>query len=155
MFSGVFFPFFYFIIFTFTYMCIHWATYHFLPPFTIPLACNWEEPVQPNSWTERLLVFLPCTCILQTTLFHLCQTSSLLPAPLSIVASASLRLLYSLLYTEYINHIQLLGFLPFPYSLCAHSPLSVWPMSNNNTAFFLCLQSAHEGEHDFWPSEPG
>jgi hypothetical protein len=44
------------------------------------------------------------------------------------VASASLRLLYSLLYSKHINHIQVLGFLPFPYSSRAHSPLSVWPM---------------------------
>jgi hypothetical protein len=62
---------------------------------------------------------------LQPTLAHLYQTFSLLPSPLPIVASASLRLLYSLLYSEHINHIQILGFLPFPYSSHACSPL-VW-----------------------------
>jgi hypothetical protein len=56
---------------------------------------------------------LPCTSVLQPTLVHLCQTSSLLPGPLPIVASASLRLLYSLLNSEHINHIQVLGFLSF------------------------------------------
>jgi hypothetical protein len=70
-------------------------------------------------------------------LVHLCQTSSLLPGPLAIVASASLRWLYSLLYSEHINHIQVLGFLPFPippvYGKC------VWPMSKNITAFVLGL----------------
>jgi hypothetical protein len=29
------------------------------------------------------------------------------------------------------------GFPNFPYSSCKHSPLSVWPMSNNITAFVL------------------
>jgi hypothetical protein len=88
-----------------------------------------------DSYTERFLVLLPCTCELQPTLVHFYQTSSLLPGPLPIVASASLRLLYFLLYSELINHIQVLGFLPFPYSSCVHSPLSVWPMSNDITAF--------------------
>jgi hypothetical protein len=77
---------------------------------------------------------------LQSTLVHLYQTSSLLPSHLPIVASASLiRLLYLLLYSEHINHIQVLWFLPFPYSSRAQSPLSVWPMSNNITAFVLGL----------------
>jgi hypothetical protein len=71
-----------------------------------------------DSYTERFLALLPCTCELQPTLVHLCQTSSLLPGPLPIVASASLRLLYSLLYSEHINHIQVLGFLPFLYLSC-------------------------------------
>jgi hypothetical protein len=81
----------------------------------------------------------PCTCVLQPELIHLYQTSSLLPSHLPIVASVSLRLLYPLLYSGHINHFQVLGFLPFPYSSSAHSPLSVWPMSNNITAFVLGL----------------
>jgi hypothetical protein len=68
-------------------------------------------------------VLLPCTCVLQPTLAHLYQTSSLLPGPLLTVASASLRLLYSLLYSKHINHIQVLGFLSFPYS--SHDHLSL------------------------------
>jgi hypothetical protein len=80
-----------------------------------------------------------CICVLQTTLVHLCQTSSLLPSPLPTVASASLRLLYSLLYNEHINYIQVLGFLPFPYTSHVHSPLSVWSMYNNITALVLDL----------------
>jgi hypothetical protein len=69
-------------------------------------------------------------------LVHLYQISSLLPGPLPIEASASLRLLYPLLYSKHINYIQVLGFLLFPYSSHVQSPLSVWPMSNNITAFF-------------------
>jgi hypothetical protein len=61
-------------------------------------------------------------------------------------ASASLRLLYSLLYGEHINHIQVLGFLPFPYSFCAQSPLSVWPISNNITAFVFWVYNPHMRE---------
>jgi hypothetical protein len=77
-----------------------------------------------HSYTERFLT-VPWTGVLQPTLVHLYQTSSLLPSPLPIGASNSLRLLYSLLYSEHINHIQVLGFLLFPYSSHAHSPLSV------------------------------
>jgi hypothetical protein len=66
-------------------------------------------------------VLLPCTCVLQPTLVHRYQSSSLLPGHLPIAASASLRLLYLLLYREHINHIQILGFLPFPYSSCVCS----------------------------------
>jgi hypothetical protein len=43
-------------------------------------------------------------------LIHLYQTSSLLPGSLPTVASASLRLLYTLLNSKHINHIQVLGF---------------------------------------------
>jgi hypothetical protein len=79
----------------------------------------WDQ----GSYTERFLALFPCTSVLQPTLVHLYQTSSLLPSPLPIVASASLKLLYSLFYGEHINHIQVLGFLPFLYSSCAHSSL--------------------------------
>jgi hypothetical protein len=68
-----------------------------------------------DSYTERFLGLLPCTCVLQLTLVHFYQTSSLLPGLLPTVASASLRLLYSLLNREHINHTQVLGFLSFPY----------------------------------------
>jgi hypothetical protein len=85
-----------------------------------------------DSYTERLLELLPCTCVLKPTLVHFYQTSSLLLGLLPKVASANLRLLYLLLNRE---HIQVLGFLPFPYSSQAHSPLSVWPVSNNIPTF--------------------
>jgi hypothetical protein len=78
-----------------------------------------------DSYAKRFLVMLLCTCVLRPTLVHLNQTSSLLPSLLSIVASACLRLLHSFLYGGHINHIQVLGFLPFLYSSRAHSPLSV------------------------------
>jgi hypothetical protein len=100
-----------------------------------------------DSYTERFLALLSCTYVLQPTLVHLYQNSSLLPGPLPMVASASLRLLYSLLYSEHIKHFQVLGFLPFPYASRTQSPLSVWPMSNNITAFVLGLWSTYEGEH--------
>jgi hypothetical protein len=52
-----------------------------------------------------------------------------------------------LLYSEHINHIEVLGFLPFPYPSHARSPFSVWPMSNNITVFILGLYTTDEGEH--------
>jgi hypothetical protein len=82
---------------------------------------------------------LLCTCVLQPTLVYLYQTSSLLPGHLPIVTSASLRLLYKLLCCGHIKHFQILGCLSFPYSYYMHSPLSVWSMSNNITAFVLGL----------------
>jgi hypothetical protein len=92
-----------------------------------------------DSYTNRFPALLPCICVLQSTLVHFYQTSSLLFGPLPIVASANLRLLYLLLNREHINHIQVLGFPPFHYSSHARSPLSVWPMSHNITAFILGL----------------
>jgi hypothetical protein len=72
-------------------------------------------------------------------LVHFYQTSSLLPGPCPTVASANLRLLYSPLNREHINHMQILGLLYFPYFSRACSPFSVWPMSNNITVFVLDL----------------
>jgi hypothetical protein len=89
-----------------------------------------------DSHIGRFLMFFPCTCVLQHKLVHPYQTSSLLPSPLPIVAWAILRLLYSFLY---INHIQVFGFLSLSCPSCAQSPLSVWLMSNNITAFVLGL----------------
>jgi hypothetical protein len=94
-----------------------------------------------DSYTERFLVLLPWTCVFQPTLVHFNPTSLLLFGPLPIVASANLRLLYLLLNREHINHIQVLGFLSFPYFSCVCSPFNVWPISNNITAFVLGLQS--------------
>jgi hypothetical protein len=42
-----------------------------------------------------------------------------------MVVPASLRFLYSFLYSEYINHIQVFNFLPLPYPSHALPPLSV------------------------------
>jgi hypothetical protein len=57
----------------------------------IELLLVWHK----DSYTERFLALLPCTCVLQSELVHLYLTSSLLLGPLPTVASASLRLLYS------------------------------------------------------------
>jgi hypothetical protein len=74
-----------------------------------------------DSYTEKFLVLFPYIYIyvLQPQLVHLVsplQTSSLLPSPIPMVAPVSLRVLYSFLYSEYIYHIQVFGFLPFPIS---------------------------------------
>jgi hypothetical protein len=66
-------------------------------------------------------VLFPCIWVLQSKLVHLYQTSSLLPSPLPIVHSASLRLQYSFLYSEHIKHIQVFGFLPLSYPSLAGS----------------------------------
>jgi hypothetical protein len=100
-----------------------------------------------DSYTERFLALLPCTCVLQPTLVHLYQISSPLPSPRPIVDSSCLRLLYFLLYSEHLNHTQVLAFFPFPYSSCEPYFLSVWPMSNNISTFVLGLWSAYEGKH--------
>jgi hypothetical protein len=89
-----------------------------------------------DSYTGRFLVLFPCTWVLQPKSVHLYQSFLLLPSPVPIVASASLRLLYSLLYSEHINHIEVFGFLPFPYPSGTCSPLSVWPMSSKLLQLF-------------------
>jgi hypothetical protein len=81
-------------------MCIH-CLYHLSPHphprFQAELFCPllwfcWRENIRDNkedtsfllvcdkdSYIERFLVLLSCTCVLQPTLIHLYQTSSLLP----------------------------------------------------------------------------
>jgi hypothetical protein len=113
----------------------------------IAFSLTWDK----DSYIERFLALLPCTCVLQPKLFHLYLTSSLLPIHLPIVASETLRLLYSLLYNGHIKHFHILRFLPFPYSSCTHSPLSMWPMPNKITAFVLGLKTAYEWENMIFP----
>jgi hypothetical protein len=69
-------------------------------------------------------------------LIHLYQTSSLLPVPLPIVASVDLKLLDLLIYSEHINHIQVLG---FPL-VCDPCPIILLP-------FVLDLKSTYDEEH--------
>jgi hypothetical protein len=136
----------FFLLFYHFYIYLHVYTL-FVPPPLSPwqnrfcpfvLWFHWRENIRDtkqdisfllvwgkDSYTERFLALLPYFCLLQPTLIHLCQTSSLLSDTLPIVASSSLRLFSSLIYSEHINHIQVLGFLSFPYSSCAHSPPSV------------------------------
>jgi hypothetical protein len=79
-----------------------------------------------DSYIGRFLVLFPCICVLQPTLVHLYQTSSLLPSPLPLkMGSATLRLLNLLLYSEHINHTQVFDFFPFPCSSHVHSSLGV------------------------------
>jgi hypothetical protein len=145
-----------FIVFMFTFTCIHYFATH--NP-TSSRTCSallfsdfvGEKNIKDNkknmqfllvwdkdSYTGRFFVFT-CICVLQPILVHLYRTSSLLPSPLPIVALATLRWLYSFLYSENINHIQVFGLLPLPHPSCAWSHLSVGPVSNNITAFVLGL----------------
>jgi hypothetical protein len=132
-----------FIIFIFAYMYIH-CLCHLPGPTPLPpvllfvLWFCWRENLRDkkdivfllvwdkDSYTGRFLALLPCTCKLQPTLVSFYQTFSLIPGPLPIVPSANLRLLYLLLNREHINHIQVLGFLFFPYFSRACSSLSLW-----------------------------
>jgi hypothetical protein len=93
---------FYFIVLTFTYTCIH-CLLHLLHPLLPSRFCPllqlcWRENISDNkkdisflliwdkdSYTERIIVLLPCACVLQPTLVHFYQTSLLLPGPLPTV----------------------------------------------------------------------
>jgi hypothetical protein len=114
-----------YIILTFIHMCIHCLVYS--PPCSTPpnfqqnlfcllvLQLCWRENIRQqgrhsvfaswdkDSYTEKLLALLPCTCVLKPTLVHLYQTSSLLPGHLPIVVPAGLRLLYLLAYSRHIT----------------------------------------------------
>jgi hypothetical protein len=58
-------------------------------------------------------------------LVHLFQSSSLLPSLFHMETLASLRLLYSFLYSEHIKLIQVFGLLPLPYPSSSWLSLSV------------------------------
>jgi hypothetical protein len=83
-----------------------------------------------DNYIRRVLALLLCTCVIQPKMVHLYQTSSLLPSPLEIVASDSLRLLYSLFYSKHINHIQGFGFLPFSIPPMCGLPLVCYPCND-------------------------
>jgi hypothetical protein len=105
------FSFFYFVIFTFTYMCMHcFGPPPLSPPLFLfgPLVLQfcWRENIgdnkkgtaflllwDRNSYTERFLALLPYTCVLQPKLVHPCQTYLLLPVPLPIVASCQFKII--------------------------------------------------------------
>jgi hypothetical protein len=90
---------------------------------------------------------LPYTSVLQPELIHPYQTSSLLPGHLPIVTSVVFKVtILATLQWAHQTHSSF-GFPTFPYSSCMYSPLSMWPMSNNITAFVLGLKSTYEGEH--------
>jgi hypothetical protein len=91
------------------------------------------------SYSEKFLALIPCTCYCKPCWFISTRPLHYFLVPFPIVFSTSLRLLYSLLNREHINHIEVLGFLFFTYFSCVCSHFSVWPMSNNITAFVLGL----------------
>jgi hypothetical protein len=112
------------------------------------LQFHWREDISNNkkdiafllvwdkgSYTERFLAFM-----------HKCVTTrigSSLPDLFTISRSPShsglclFKITLFTLYSGYIKHFKVLGFLPFPYSSSMCSLLIVWPRSNNITAFVL------------------
>jgi hypothetical protein len=67
-----------------------------------------------DCYTGRFFMLFPCIWVLKPKLVHLYQTSSLLPSPLPIMASASLRLLYLFLSVRKPTTFKFLVFSPFP-----------------------------------------
>jgi hypothetical protein len=113
------------------------------------LLLAWDK----DSYIGRFLVLFPCVYVLQSKFVHLYQSSLLLPSLLPIVALASVRLRYSFLYSEHINHIQVLISFPCP----------IFPMQSSLTEisvqlyYCICFSSTIHvwGRiYDFWPSEP-
>jgi hypothetical protein len=98
----------------------------------MPFLLVWDK----DQYSETFVVLFPHSCALQPTSVHLRQTSSVLPGPLSIVASVSLRLLYLLLYSEHIKPHWSFSF-PFPIS-----PVCVLP--------FVCDPCPLVLLHVFW-----
>jgi hypothetical protein len=142
-------------------MCIHYLGN--LPRLVLWFC--WRENIKDNkkntafllvsdkdSYTEKFLVLFPCIYVLQPKLIHFYQTSSLFPGPLLIVASASLRLFYFLLYSEHINRIQIFVFLLFPYSSCAWFPLVCDPCPIILRICFRSIIHIWGRTCGFWPN---
>jgi hypothetical protein len=100
-----------------------------------------------DNYTEGFLALFPCTCVSQPELFHLYQNSSLLDSHLPIVASCQFKITILTPLQWAHQTLSSFGFPTFPYSSCRYSPFSMWPMSNNISAFVLHLKSIYEGEH--------
>jgi hypothetical protein len=79
-----------------------------------------------DSYTERLLALLPCTCVLQPELVHLYMTSSLPPSHLPVVACRFKITIFTLLQWAH-QTLSSFGFLLFPYSSFMCLPLNMWP----------------------------
>jgi hypothetical protein len=141
-----------FLLFIHLFICAYivWAISPLCPlplPFHLASKQNlefcWREDVTNNkkdtafllvsdkdSYTDRFLALLPCTCVLQPKLVHLYQTSSLLPGHLRIVTSCQFKItLFTPLQWAH-QTLSCFEFPTIPYSSCMCSPLSVWPMSN-------------------------
>jgi hypothetical protein len=98
-----------------------------------------------DSYIEGVLALLPCMCIT-------IQIDFSVPNLFTIWSPSHIDLCHfkvTILAPLQWGHQTLLsfGFPIFPYSSCMCSPLSMWPMSNNITAFVLDLKSTCEGEH--------
>jgi hypothetical protein len=99
-----------------------------------------------HSYTGSFLVTFSCIYVLQPKLVHLLYFSYFYLMLLLVVFSTDLKILYSFLYEEYINHIHLLKF------LLLLSPFRVWPSLSmtsyhNIAAFVLRLYSTVERKH--------
>jgi hypothetical protein len=149
-------------------------TFHFFSLFIYSylhtfLQFCWREDISNNkedkaflllwgkdSYTERFLALLPCTRVNYT------QMDSSLPDLFTSSQSPShidlCHFKVTVLSPPQWVH-QTLSSFGFP--ICHHtshvcSPLSMWPKSNNITAFVLVLKFAYEGDHTiFGFSEPG
>jgi hypothetical protein len=109
----------------------------------IALLLVWDK----ESYTERFLALVSCTSVLQPKLIHLYHTSSPLPwsPSYSDLCHFKITILAPLQWTH--QTLSSLGFSTYAYSSFMCPPLSVWPMSNNITAFVLGLKFTYEGEH--------
>jgi hypothetical protein len=99
-----------------------------------------------DSCTERFLVLLPYTCVLQLKLAYLPDPFTTSQSPshsdlcrFKVTILATLQWAYQTLSSFW--------FPIFHYSSCVCSPFSMWPVSNNITAFVLGLKSTYQGEH--------
>jgi hypothetical protein len=108
-----------------------------------------------DNYTKRFLELLPRTFVLQPVLGHLYQTSSLLPGPLPIVASVSLRLIYSLLYREDYKPYSSFRFPSLSlFLLCTVSPQCVIHVQQYYCNCFKSIICIWWRTRAFWPFSP-
>jgi hypothetical protein len=92
------------------------------------------------------VVTFSCIYVLSREFFHLLYFSPFYLSLLPMVILTGLKILYSFLYREYINHAHLLTSLFYPPPLVCDFPLT-WPIFYNIAVFLLGLYSTCERKH--------
>jgi hypothetical protein len=126
--------------FSFIHICVHCLGHlsPLLPHFQAEpgiLQFCWRENISDNKKDIAFLLVWDKDSYTERLHAHVCYNAHWIIfatswPPSHMVTSASLRLLYLLLYGEHIKHFQVLGFLPFLCSSHVLSPIEIFKGRN-------------------------